>query len=203
MNAAKAVFEEQGPTASLNEVARRANVGPGTLYRHFPNLQAILAVLIHDDIETLCATGRELLSHPTPTEAVQIWLRAFAVEATSMKGLVATQLASRTAAESAPLSEIYDQLVATGSALVERAQQQGEFAQSTDINDLLKLANAIAWTSVQSPADTALLDRLLTMAIDPSLPRTVVFPAGPTTVLPTRQSKGLWRRHNRDPEPEP
>jgi AcrR family transcriptional regulator len=207
LQAARAVFEEQGPTASLNEVARRANVGPGTLYRHFPNMQAILAVLINDDVDELCANGRGLLADPSPSEALQTWLRAVAIEATSMKGLVATQLAAQAAAGADPaLAGVYHRLLTTGYALLERAQAQGGFAPSVDIRDLMRMATAIAWASVQTPDDTGLLDRLLTMAIAPSLERTIVFSSAPNTVLPTRgESKGLWgrRRHGRDTDQEP
>jgi AcrR family transcriptional regulator len=202
--AAFAVFQEQGQSASLNEVARRAGVGPGTLYRHFPNLQALLAVLIARDIDALCANGRELLSDPLPADALQSWLRSVTVYATAMKGLVATQLAAHgDGPPGTPIAVLHQRLLGTGAALVERAQVHGGFSQSTDIRDLLRLSNAIAWISVQAPGDPGLIDRMMTMLIESSLARKVVFATTPSTVLPTRaESKGLWarRRHGRDTE---
>jgi AcrR family transcriptional regulator len=88
LQAAKAVFAEQGAHASLNKIAQRGGVGAGTLYRHFPSLQSLLVAIIGDDVEALCATGRDLLVHPDPDEAVRVWLRAVAVHATAMRGLV-------------------------------------------------------------------------------------------------------------------
>ena len=57
LTAARAVFTERGARASLNEVAKRAGVGSGTLYRHFPSLQALLVAIISDDVAALCERG--------------------------------------------------------------------------------------------------------------------------------------------------
>ena len=58
--AAREVFAEQGPGASLNQVAQRAGVGAGTLYRHFPTSQDLFVEIIQDQVAALCAHGREL-----------------------------------------------------------------------------------------------------------------------------------------------
>jgi AcrR family transcriptional regulator len=159
LRAAKAVFAEQGPQASLNKIAQRAGVGAGTLYRHFPSLQALLIAIIGDDVEALCAQGRALLTHPSPDEALHTWLRAVAVHATAMRGLVATEMAAEPAPE---LAACHDAIRDTGSALLTRAQQEGS-APAADIADLLRLMNAVAWASEQAPDDAGGLDRLLAL----------------------------------------
>jgi AcrR family transcriptional regulator len=198
IQAARAVFEEQGAGASLNEVARRAVVGPGTLYRNFPNLQALLAILIRDDIDAVCSSGAALLSDPAPADALQRWLA---------KGLVATQLAAEFGTDSpTDLAECLERLQVTGIALIQRAQFEGGFSRSGDIRDLLRLAMGIAWITTQVPGDEGLLDRLVSLAVEPSQPRTVIFPAGPTTVLPPRpEAKGIFgkRWHGRNPDRDP
>ncbi|MEU4575146.1 TetR/AcrR family transcriptional regulator [Nonomuraea sp. NPDC023979] len=162
LQAARAVFTEQGPRASLNKIAQRAGVGPGTLYRHFPNLQALLVAIIGADVEVVCAQGRELLEHPSPDEALRIWLRAIARHATAMRGLVATQMIAQPTPEtSTALTACHQAIHATGDALLSRAQQHGNAPAQLDIADLLMLTNAIAWASEQTPADTGRLDRLL------------------------------------------
>ncbi|WP_406312322.1 TetR/AcrR family transcriptional regulator [Streptosporangium sp. NBC_01639] len=164
LQAARAVFTEQGPHASLNKIAQRAGVGPGTLYRHFPNLQALLVAIIGGDVEALCSQGRELLEHPSPDEALRIWLRAIARHATAMRGLVATQMIAQPTPEtSTALAACHHMIHATGTALLGRAQHHGNSPAQLDIADLLMLANAIAWASEQTPADTGLLDRLLAL----------------------------------------
>jgi AcrR family transcriptional regulator len=164
LQAAKAVFTEYGANASLNKIAQRAGVGAGTLYRHFPTLQALLVAIIGDDVEALCAKGRDLLTHPSPDEALHTWLRAMAVHATAMRGLVATQMAGRPApGDDAALAACHEAIRAAGAALLTRAQRDGTAPGEVDINDLLELVNAAAWASEQTPEDEHLLDRLLTL----------------------------------------
>ncbi|MFD0664399.1 helix-turn-helix domain-containing protein [Thermocatellispora tengchongensis] len=64
--AATAVIAEEGPDASLNEIARRAGVGPGTLYRHFPTRDALLAAVFQGRLAALCARAEELAEERPP-----------------------------------------------------------------------------------------------------------------------------------------
>lgn len=164
LQVARAAFASDGSRASLNKIAQRAGVGPGTLYRHFPCLQALLVAIIGDDVAALCRSGHELLEHSSPDEALYIWLHAVAVHATAMRGLVATHMATEPApGSSSGLAACHDSIRATGAALLTRAQQRGTVPRNTRVDDLLKLANAIAWASEQAPADKGLLERLLAL----------------------------------------
>jgi AcrR family transcriptional regulator len=156
LRAAKVVFTEQGAQASLNKIAQRAGVGPGTLYRHFPTLQDLLVAIIGDDVEALCAKGNALLTDPSPERALRTWLRAVAVHATAMRGLVATEMAVE---PSPALAACHDLMRETGAALLIRTDHDA------DVVDLLRLMNAIAWASEQAPDDPGLLDRLLEFAL--------------------------------------
>jgi AcrR family transcriptional regulator len=170
LQAAKTVFAEYGAHASLNKIAQRAGVGAGTLYRHFPTLQALLVAIISNDVDALCAKGRDLLTHPSPDEALHTWLRAVAIHASAMSGLVATQMVAEPAAGTGTaLAGCHEAIRATGAALLTRVQNQGAAPQEADILDLLKLVNAIAWASQQTPEDEGLLDRLLAL-VSNSLP---------------------------------
>ena len=164
LRAARPVLSDQGGQASLNKIAQLAGVGPGTLYRHFPTLQALLVAVIGADVEKLCDQGRELLDHPDPDEALRLWLRAFAIHAATMRGLVGSQLAALPAVGTDPaLAGCHDAITATGATLLARTAPT-----DTDIADLLKLVSGIAWTSEQSPQDPGLLDRLLALVSVPS-----------------------------------
>ena len=75
--AASAVFTERAADdASLEEIARRAGVGIGTLYRHFPTRQALLEAVYRDQVTALCARAGELASTEPPGRALTLWLRA-------------------------------------------------------------------------------------------------------------------------------
>ncbi|HZE29870.1 MAG TPA: helix-turn-helix domain-containing protein [Actinoallomurus sp.] len=159
LRAARAAFAEDGTHASLNKIAQRAGVGAGTLYRHFPSMDALLVAIIGADVETLCARGRELMADPSPDDALSTWLRAVAVHATAMRGLVATRMAAPPA--DGTLAACHERILLTGEALLERARRQGTAPAHLRIGDLLKLANAIAWVAEQDLADEGLLGRLI------------------------------------------
>ncbi len=84
---ATAAFAERGAEASLDDIARRAGVGSGTLYRHFPTRQALLEAVYRDQVEELCSQARELLASPSPGDAFATWLRAMASYMTTKRGL--------------------------------------------------------------------------------------------------------------------
>src|SRR5688572_32472849 len=87
---ARATFAENGTEASLREVARRAGVGIGTLYRHFPTREALLEALLGDGFEALRAEAVTSLDAPDPGEALAEWLRAFGIASTRYEGLPAS-----------------------------------------------------------------------------------------------------------------
>ena len=164
--AARTVFAERGSRASLNEVAKRAGVGPGTLYRHFPTLQALLVALISDDVDRLCQRGRDLLAHDDPDAGLRLWLRDFAVHASAMQGLLATQLAvDFVPGDGNALAACHDAILAVADELVNRSKRHGSTPPDVQARDLLRLVTAIAWASQQAPEDTTLIDRLLTISL--------------------------------------
>src|SRR5205814_6081417 len=74
--AAREAFAEGGESTALEEIARRADVGIGTLYRHFPNRQALLEALYVDEVEEVCRSAAEL-DAADPWEALQSWFERF------------------------------------------------------------------------------------------------------------------------------
>jgi hypothetical protein len=120
--------------------------------------------IISGDVDALCATGRDLLTHPDPDEALRVWLRAVAVHATALRGLVATQMAAAPdGSTTTAMAACHDAIRVTGAALMSRAQQNGTTSAQIDIADVLTLVNAVAWASEQAPEDASLLDRLLAL----------------------------------------
>src|ERR1700750_1364877 len=74
--AAREAFAEGGESTALEEIARRAGVGIGTLYRHFPNRQALIEALYLEEVEEVCRTAAEL-DGADPWEALNGWLERF------------------------------------------------------------------------------------------------------------------------------
>ncbi|WP_189214945.1 MULTISPECIES: TetR/AcrR family transcriptional regulator [Streptomyces] len=166
--AARAAFAARGTEASLEDVAKRAGVGIGTLYRHFPNRQALLSAVFADAAEQLLARSHELLDDPQPCAALVAWLREMISHAGEYRGLARALMAvsSSTAPDrDSDLARCGGPIREAGGALLARAQEAGAVRAEVEIGDLLQLTHAIALAAEESPADPGLADRLLTLTL--------------------------------------
>ncbi|MGP4051996.1 TetR/AcrR family transcriptional regulator [Streptomyces sp. 2A115] len=161
---ARAAFAEFGADASLEDVARRAGVGIGTLYRHFPNRHALLSAVFADAVNDLLSRSRALLDDPQPCTALVAWLRAIITHAGEYRGL-SRALMSASHDEGSALARCSGPMRAAGSRLLARAQQAGAVRSEVSIGDLLQLTNAIALAAEETPDDPELADRLLTLTL--------------------------------------
>lgn len=84
---ARTAFTEHGTDTSLEDIARRAGVGIGTLYRHFPNRTALMGAVFQGEVDALLTHARELADAPQPCAALVEWLRAIITHATTYRGL--------------------------------------------------------------------------------------------------------------------
>ena len=89
LEAAKAVFSQGGPEASLEAVARRAGVGIGTLYRHFPTREALYEAVYRHEVEQLVELATHLEAEAAPVEALRRWLQAGVEFMATKKGMAA------------------------------------------------------------------------------------------------------------------
>ncbi|WP_137936378.1 TetR/AcrR family transcriptional regulator [Chitinivorax sp. B] len=155
---AREVFNEQGVEASLRDVARRADVGLGTLYRHFPTREALLEVLLRASFDELTAKAKELETADAVDEALVSWLRETIAVAHSHRGVIG----SMTAAIEDPDSALHASCLsmrASGERLLNRAQAKGLARNDIDGADLFALVGALAWLNDQ-PAHTSRIDHL-------------------------------------------
>jgi AcrR family transcriptional regulator len=164
--AAREVFAEEGPGASLEEVARRAGVGIGTLYRHFPNRQALVEAALRDTLEASCAESEQLLHAPDPGEALTTWLRAQMTQAYTCRGLAAEAMITMLDQCDGGRPTACDALRDVGARLLLRAQVAGRVRAGVDIDDLLRLVNAIVLTTEGAPDRDAQAGRMFTLLID-------------------------------------
>ncbi len=161
---ARSVFAAHGTDASLEDVARRAGVGIGTLYRHFPNRHALLSAVFEDAVGDLLSRSRELLGAPEPCAALVTWLREIIAQAGEYRGL-ARALMSVTSDHTSALARCSDPIRHAGAALLTRAQQAGRVREDVAVGDLLQLTNAIALAAEEAPGDPELADRLLQLTL--------------------------------------
>ncbi|TYC66266.1 TetR/AcrR family transcriptional regulator [Streptomyces sp. CB01881] len=162
--AAQEAFAEAGAEASLNDIARRAGVGPGTLYRHFPHRAALLAAVLQERVDRLCSRADELGATKPADQALAEWLRAFIAHARTNHGLGGALLLEATDALGADCHRRIEDAVAT---VVTRAQREGTARPDVTPHDLLRLALGIALTTTGTgPDDEAGADRLLALVLD-------------------------------------
>lgn len=145
---ARAVVTEQGADASLRDVARRASVGLGTLYRHFPTREALLDALLRASFDDLTARAGQLELASSSEDALISWLREFVVCAHEYRGVVALMMAAIEDTQSG-LHTSCVQMRAAGARLLDRAQAQGLARADISGADLFALAGALAWLSDQ------------------------------------------------------
>lgn len=162
--AAREAFAESGTEASLRDVARRAGVGIGTLYRHFPSREAMLEALTGEDFDRLAARGRELAAQGEPYGALLTWLRELGSVQRSMKGLPESVLAA-TRDHSSQLHVSCEGMQKAGAALLARAQAAGAVRADLSALELLALMAGVAWASGYGHGDE-LFERLLTVAVE-------------------------------------
>jgi AcrR family transcriptional regulator len=162
---AREAFAEHGADASLDDIARRAGVGPGTLYRHFPTRMALLEAVYRDTVEALCAEADDLLTSPSPGGALAKWLRSFLAYAVTKRGLAKALMA---ASDERPsfFAACHDMIGDAGTALLARAQAAGAVRPDVQLWDLLKLISGIAMTCEQAPDLEVTADRLLALVMD-------------------------------------
>jgi AcrR family transcriptional regulator len=158
---ASEVFSEQGPEAPLDEIARRAHVGPGTLYRRFPHRQALMEAVYREDIAELANRGHELLRELPPDQALGEWLRAQVNWVVRKRGFaVAVKAAMDTE------SETYEWCRATlrgaVNPLVAAAQQAGAVRDDLTTTDIMRIGHSIAIV-VEADPDSA--ERLLSVML--------------------------------------
>ncbi len=161
---ARTAFARHGADAPLEDVARRAGVGIGTLYRHFPNRHALLSAIFADAVSDLLTRSRELLDDPRPCTALVTWLRAVITQASEYRGLSRALMAASHDDASA-LARCSGPMREAGSALLTRAQEAGAVRPGVSIGDLLQLTSAIALAAEETPDDPELADRLLTLTL--------------------------------------
>jgi AcrR family transcriptional regulator len=174
LSAASAAFTQAGADdVSLEEIARRAGVGIGTLYRHFPTRQALLEAVYADQAEQLSARADELLNLDPPGEAFAAWLRALVAFSSTKRSLTSAMVA--TLGKDSELMSTCSKLIKdSAEALLARAQQAGAVRADVNSTDLIRLMHGVSMVAEYAAADPGQADRMLTLILDGLRPQ----PAG-------------------------
>jgi AcrR family transcriptional regulator len=167
--AAKAAFAETGPDASLEEIARRAGVGIGTLYRHFPTRDAVIEAVYRREVEQLAAAATRLLDSPTPGEALHEWLRLL-IDHIATKKVVAQAISPAVGGVAALYPASGARLTEAMSQLMARAMASGDIRDDVDSADLLRALVGFTY-GAEAPGWRESTLRLLNVLMDGLKPR--------------------------------
>ncbi|MEU1472615.1 helix-turn-helix domain-containing protein [Streptomyces sp. NPDC005761] len=167
LEAAQRQFLQHGVGASLDAVAKEAGVGAGTLYRHFPTREALLAAVLQTRSEELVARSEDIARLGDASEALRQWLRAMEEYFSAFSGLPEPLMAAARAQEPGnPLTLPCDQLIATTDEYVRAAQQAGDTRASVKGYDLFLASVSVAWVRGTGTVDEESLDRLRALVED-------------------------------------
>jgi AcrR family transcriptional regulator len=137
LEVAKEAFSRSGANTSLDEVAKQAGVGAGTLYRHFPTRDALLEGVYRTEVEKLAAAERKFAETMPPIEALRAWMLLF-VDYIAAKQIIAPALNTLVGGPSKLYEASRDQLSGAIEALVNRAIKSGDMRNDLDPFDLLR-----------------------------------------------------------------
>jgi AcrR family transcriptional regulator len=153
LEAAAEAFAAEGPTVPLDEIARRAGVGAGTVYRHFPTKEALLQAVLNDRLEALHAKALDALAAPEPGPAFYAFFETMATSAEDKMDL-AEALGRQGIDVLAATREVAGLLKAALGELLRRAQDAGVVRSDVGVEDLHALVvGAVASARAVVPAD--------------------------------------------------
>jgi AcrR family transcriptional regulator len=137
LDIAKEAFTRSGANINLDEVAKQAGVGPGTLYRHFPTRNALLEAVYCTEVERLAAAERKFSETMPPIDALRAWMLLF-VDYIAAKQIIAPALNTLVGGPAKVFEASGDQIKRAIHALVERAIKSGDVRSDLDPLDLLR-----------------------------------------------------------------
>lgn len=158
LTVARQVIAKHGADASLRDIARKADVGLATMYRHFPTREALLEALLRASLDELTRSAGELETSSSPGEALVSWFREGVAFVHSYSGVVALMAAAIADPDSA-LHASCITVRSAGARLLLRAQAAGMARADIDGIDLFALMGALGWLSDQ-PSFAPRADRL-------------------------------------------
>jgi AcrR family transcriptional regulator len=161
VEAARAAFTEGGAGTSLEEIARRAGVGIGTLYRNFPNRQALLEAVYVEEVARLCC-GVSDLEDLDPWDALATWLRRF-VGYMATKQALAGALLEYVDRDAQLFQACRASMHDAGEPLLARAQAAGEVRRDTDLAEVIQLVVGVAKLPAAQPGQ---VEHLLEIVLD-------------------------------------
>ena len=137
LEVAREAFTRHGPEATLDDIARRAEIGPGTLYRHFPTRDALVEAVFRSQVEKLTAAGKRFAATMPPLDALRAWMFEF-IDYVAGKALILPAMDTVPGGSTRMIEGTRGVIHSTFRALVQRAIESGELRADTDPDDIIR-----------------------------------------------------------------
>ena len=146
LEVAKGAFTRHGASTSLDDIAKQAGVGAGTLYRHFPTRDALIEAVYRSEVEKLAGAARGFIAVMSPIEALRAWLLLF-VDYVAAKHIIAPALNSVAGGPSRLYEGSRSLVQGAIEELVKRAKKSGDVRRDIDASDLLRAVIGVSYVS--------------------------------------------------------
>jgi AcrR family transcriptional regulator len=160
-------FAEHGVDAPMDDIARRAGVGPGTLYRHFPTRDALLLAVYRSDIQAIAERAQVLGAELPPMEALTAWLGEQLAYISHRHG-VGAAIKKMLGSETETLDYCRNVMRAAAGGLLTRAQQAGLVRTDAEAATLLRLVHAVGMASETAPEQAELMLAIVVAGLRPA-----------------------------------
>lgn len=164
LTAATEAFASDGEDVALETVAARAGVGIGTLYRHFPSREALVAAAYRNEVDALCSAAAELLASLPPDQAVRAWTERFA-EYIATKRAMGDALRSAVGSDAPLFAQTRERICSALRLLLDAGAASGCLRCDVDPKDVMRVINGI-WYLPDGPEWRADVGRMLDLVID-------------------------------------
>ena len=163
LGVAREVFAEKGVEAPLEEIARRAGVGIGTLYRHFPTRLDLVGAIYFDEVEALIRSADDLAVREEPLVALRDWLERFVGYVATKRGLAGALEELR---QSGTLMEGHLRINAALGLLLEAGQKAGEIRADVQAADVVRALSGICMLSERTVPEREQTRRIIDLLVD-------------------------------------
>lgn len=147
LEAASAAFAENGVETSLEDVAKRAGVGIGTLYRHFPTRDALIEAAYRRGVEQLCDAADELRAAHEGDVALELWMQRFVGYVATKRGLAGALKLSGEGEHAELFAYVHERVRTAMGALIDAAAATGRIRSDVDGMDLIRALSGICMVS--------------------------------------------------------
>ena len=164
LTTATRAFAEEGEDVALETIAERAGLGIGTLYRHFPNREALMCAAYRNEVDALCAAAADLLTSMPADQALRVWAERFA-DYIAAKRAMGDALRSAAGSDSPLFAETRERIRQALGLLLDAGAASGTLRADVDPKDVMRVINGI-WYLPNGPEWRADVGRMLDLVID-------------------------------------